>query len=427
MQSIRNILITNEFFHPIEGGIEQYLLFFSKFLISQGIEVNVLTSRFRDDLPPTTEFAGITIYYSDLLNGSLNNPLKTISSSPQIASIISQINPDIVYANNHSSLAIIKAAKMVQKPVVYVCHGVGLMCPLKRRFLQPGYRLCWEGMSWVRCSKCYLFPIKWYKPLNYFLNIIWKIRDYAYAKKILSSANARIGNSNMTAKLFKKSKDTYGIPIMTDTSENGYCPVISDDTLEKFGLTHKQFLFITGRLQSYKGHRYAIEALALMPPTIVLVIGGSSSLANNDPKGSYEVELTHYIKEHKLDNRVIFTGRLTHSELRALYSSARITIVPSIWIETFGSVTLESMACETTVIVTENSGSSECVTSQTGRIIPRQSSKAIADAVLEIWDNAIKMGKQARHDVVEKYSIDVLGKKTLSTLEQIVKKSKLES
>jgi glycosyltransferase involved in cell wall biosynthesis len=143
-----------------------------------------------------------------------------------------------------------------------------------------------------------------------------------------------------------------------------------------------------------------------LPDDVKLVVAGGSNTNQGDVEnfGDYGTRVRDLIGQLGVRDRVIFTGKLDISDLRPLYSGARITLVPSVWIETFGCVTLESLACETPVIVTRNCGSAECVDDRCGRVIPRKDSRHLADTILNIWEDAIQMGIYGRRKTLREHN-----------------------
>src|SRR5205807_5699025 len=65
--------------------------------------------------------------------------------------------------------------------------------------------------------------------------------------------------------------------------------------------------------------------------------------------------------EARGDESVRFLGRLSDDDLVALYSAADVTVVPSLALEGFGLVVLESLACGTPVVVSDAGGLPEAV------------------------------------------------------------------
>jgi len=127
------------------------------------------------------------------------------------------------------------------------------------------------------------------------------------------------------------------------------------------------------------------------------------------------------IQKLDLEDRVVFTDFLMPKELRQLYSGALVTIVPSIWQEPYGQVTIEAMACACPVIITENSGSAEAVYDGVdGYIVPRKDSKAISYAIKMIQKKRDEFGLNARKKVLRQFAWPILSKKILELFYEVL-------
>jgi len=425
--SINRILISSENYYPIGGGIQQYVKGLSLELTRRGYKILILTQYY--DQPEVVEMEEGTVHYSPLMNGSMGEPFRVMGRYKEFARFIKENEVDLVYAINHNSLALIKASKYAGVPVIYGCHGVGLMCPLKIRFLKPDDSICYNECGYVGCSKCYRDQLGklhiWGKigRLLRYPSLLLKIKKYLDAQRILSSADARIGNSRLCASLLRKHEMTFGIPLGIDSNE--YEPVDSTGFKARFNIDC-DYILVPGRLNYIKGQEYAIRALEFIDKDIKLVIAGNASLFGGDPSdlGWYGVKIKGLIASRGLKNRIVFTGLLNKEEMLQAYSGARVTIVPSVWLETFGYVTVESLCCATPVVVTENCGSAECVDNSCGRIIERKNPEAIANAVREIWDKSDKMGVAGRHKVTKELNWQTTADITLEVFDKVSKKYK---
>jgi glycosyltransferase involved in cell wall biosynthesis len=103
-----------------------------------------------------------------------------------------------------------------------------------------------------------------------------------------------------------------------------------------------------------------------------------------------------------LSKRVVFTGMLDQPEMAAAYSGATATLVPSVWSEPFGYVAAESMACETPVIITRNSGAAELIDDTVGQVVPRQDPEAMARAMERVISQSEALGRAARRRAEER-------------------------
>ena len=353
---IKKILITAENYYPKHSGVSQYLRYLSRNLSKRKINVHIMCQSYTGKYYKKKLF-GSTVHYSPLLIGSMGEPFKVIEKKNGIAEFIQKLNVDLVYANNHNSLAVIKACKKINLPVIYGFHGVGLLCPLKIRFLKPDNSLCFNERSILNCLECKLKArlklkhILCRNGITKLFEIIRLVRKYNYAERILDSADARLTNSKYSSKLLRKKERTYGLEQMIETKgKHGYYKVDPTHFKKKYDLD--KYILITSRIHNTKGHIYLIEALKYISKNIKLAIVGSNSLWFKDKMdlGYYAKEIRKLINKLNLKDRIVFTGRLNIKEIRQAYSGALCTVVPSIWIETYGNVVPESLACETPVI-----------------------------------------------------------------------------
>ena len=425
---LEKILITCENYYPIGGGIQQYIRDFSKILIKRGIEVHIICQSYKG-VPPEKELWGAKVHYSDMFTGSMRDPFQVINKQNEIAKFINDLNVDLIFANNHNSLAVIMASHHINIPVVYGFHGVGLLCPLKIRFLRPDDSLCYNQRGYLNCLKCHtmLKRLSFRKLLlskyGWWIlrRTILAVNKYNGAEKILSSANARIANSTMASKLFREKINTFGIPYLLEyEGKHGFYSVDPTSFKKKFNLD--KYVLVPGRLHKTKGQVYAVKALKYLPTDIIMVFAGNASLwmGNKNELGAYAEEIKKYIERNGYEDRVVFTGRLEHDELRAAYSGALCSVIPSIWIETFGYVIIESLACETPVVVTKNCGAVECVDKTCAVIVKRKDPKAIADAIMKIPSKRDEMGKSGRKKLSEQFSPESLVNKTVSIFEGVL-------
>jgi glycosyltransferase involved in cell wall biosynthesis len=153
-------------------------------------------------------------------------------------------------------------------------------------------------------------------------------------------------------------------------------------------------LFI-GQIVLRKGVHYLIDAFCkLKLPDIELVL-----------IGEIEPEFKDFITDKvKLDTRIKLLGQIPNAELQQYYSSASVFVLPSL-ADSFGLVSLEAMACELPVIVTENTGSNEAVSEGVnGFIIPIRNAQIIAEKLAWFYehpDERRMMGIRARESALE--------------------------
>jgi glycosyltransferase involved in cell wall biosynthesis len=429
-----NLLIFSDQYYPLGGGIEQYLRGLGKELTIQGHKVTFLT-RTVDGCQTEEVMTEGSVLRTDLLLDAIPNPQAVLDRWQNIIPLINSVKPDVVYANHHTSVAAIKACKELSIPVIYGCHGWGLLCPLKIRFLKPDNSLCYNERSVKNCSQCYkqlhlpsritgISTSKQYLKIKFGSrkDISTKVAQYDQFQEILESADARIILSRKWSSFFDK-ENTFTIPLGIDTDL--FARTDPAPFLQKYGIEGK-YILLTSRIHNTKGHEWAIRALNHLPNEIKLVIAGNTSLFIG-PKREENMHTRHVrqiIDEFKLKDRIIFTGFLNNEELIQAYSGAVATIVPSIWLEAFAYVTIEAMSCACPVVVTESCGSADLVANGIeGYVVSRMDPQAIAEAVLKIMPYLEQMGKAAREKVVRRLNWSKIAHEVFQVVKTATKNS----
>jgi phosphatidylinositol alpha-1,6-mannosyltransferase len=172
------------------------------------------------------------------------------------------------------------------------------------------------------------------------------------------------------------------------------------------------YLVNTARLVNQKGFDTTIRALPLLPAHIkLLVVGG----------GPDETMLKDLVKEHKLDDRVIFTGQVERNVVTQYRMASDIFVGPS-RSEGLGNAFLSAMACRMPVVATQVGGIADFLFDSkrnpgkgaTGWAVDPESPRQIAEAVKEILANPERVREvtdRARKMVEEEYDWDLVAKK----------------
>jgi len=122
----------------------------------------------------------------------------------------------------------------------------------------------------------------------------------------------------------------------------------------KYGIT-KPYILYTGTLEPRKNIRSILDAYEKLPEHV----RASYSLVLAGGKGWLDESIKNRLDELKhLD--IITTGYVPDEDLPALYSGASVFVYPSLY-EGYGMPPLEAMACNTPVIVANNSSLPEVV------------------------------------------------------------------
>ena len=123
--------------------------------------------------------------------------------------------------------------------------------------------------------------------------------------------------------------------------------------------------------------------------------------------GSQENELKQLVKNLKLEDDVIFTGRIPFSEVSNYFNMIDVLANLSDY-ESFGVSVIEAMACEKPVIATNTGGLKEIIENQEfGSLVDIGNIDQTADEIEKyLLDSDLKqkVGLQARKKIIEKYN-----------------------
>lgn len=286
------ICLTHELFYPeIVGGGEILLKKTVEMLLSQGIEVHIITSSTSIQKKITIEknrfkIIRIKVPHRYLLNFYSHTILK----------LISKISPDLIHTNTFNiALPSFYAAKSLKIPIILMVHGV--------------YSITFPKM----------FGIKGF--------LFWKMEKFILERKY----DIGIFLSDFS---YNFARVSYQLPYE--------CVII------KPGIPHRSFpskvkdidVLFVGRLSPQKGVEKVIEIAKRLPNFKFMIVG----------KGELESLLTKTIKKERLRN-IVYKKYVNEEELKSIYGRAKIFILPSV-MEGLGFTILEAMSGGCVIIST---------------------------------------------------------------------------
>ncbi|MCP1092511.1 glycosyltransferase family 4 protein [Bacillaceae bacterium OS4b] len=154
-----------------------------------------------------------------------------------------------------------------------------------------------------------------------------------------------------------------------------------------------------GQLASNKGVEYLINAIKDLPNNIVskLYVCGDGPLIES---------LTQLANG---DNRIVFTGKLKHGEVKDYMRLVDLTIMPSVWEEPFGRVIIESYQTGTPVFASNVGGIPEIIINPKNHCFSPESSEEIRKCI-EAYYKSSDSYKEKLHidciDTSKKYNVD---------------------
>lgn len=230
-----------------------------------------------------------------------------------------------------------------------------------------------------------------------------KIKSFKEAKTIIAISNCT------KEKLISQISDIWGKIFILPNAVNGekfYPYEKPQNLLSKYGLSKNDRIIITvARLsasEKYKGYDKVITSL----PYVIREIPEAKYILIGDGNDIERIE--NLIKELKLENRVILTGRVEN--LLDYYNLSDVFVMPSKG-EGFGSVFLEALACGKPVIAGNQDGSRDAVLDgELGILVNPDDAKEIAIAIIKIFKKEVPKklldAKYLREEVLKVYGFD---------------------
>jgi glycosyltransferase involved in cell wall biosynthesis len=173
------------------------------------------------------------------------------------------------------------------------------------------------------------------------------------------------------------------IRVVYQTCDERFQQTISSEqiarTKRKMNLPQDYMLYV-GSIIERKNLLRIVQAMTQLPKNldIPLVVIGEGK--------SYKEKVIDFVKENKLENRIIFIDKMIYSELPEVYAGASLFLYPSEY-EGFGIPVIEALFMKTPVITSDCS----CLPEAAGKdsiLIPPTSVEAIADAIENILTDA---------------------------------------
>jgi L-malate glycosyltransferase len=224
-------------------------------------------------------------------------------------------------------------------------------------------------------------------------------------REVLDEADAVIAASQVAfseaQKMVSRPERIHLIPNGVDT--NRFNQSLDGTAIrKKLGIKNQTVVFTLRSHEPKYGLEYLIRAASIVTSktdNVVFVLGG---------EGSMRCHHQQLVTQLRLENKVLFTGKIPQSEVPSYYSMGDIVVVPSLQ-EAFGLVVSEAMACGKPVVGTNVGGiPDQLIDGFNGFIVPPKNAEEIAEKILWLVNNpeaAKRMGAHGRDVVERKFDI----------------------
>lgn len=370
------MLLYSPVFWPSLGGVEAITETLGREMIAAGIDCRVVTETPSDE--------------------ARDYPFEVIRK-PSITERFRLTNwCDIVHSNS-ASVAFWPYCELLKKPFIWTHNGYQVACI--------------DGLGWEAGNPAPIAPIASFRHH-------WKLNGARKAliggfKLIFRRYVAIQGvslNIPATRWVDKRLKLPRSVQAYTPYPNAGFLSSTGDKINPKI-----DFLYV-GRLVTEKGVDTLIQALALLSekrdqrPTLRIIGGG--------PQAPGLKALT---KDLDLLGQIDFTGPLSGDKLKDAIAETSIALVPSIWEEPMGGVTLELLSAGKSLIVSQKGGHAE-VCGDAALTFSNGDPEALAARMATLLDSPMKQAqlREAAKGRIGQFSAKRLTRRYISIYESVV-------
>jgi phosphatidylinositol alpha-mannosyltransferase len=184
----------------------------------------------------------------------------------------------------------------------------------------------------------------------------------------------------------------------------------------------KQNILFLGRLEFRKGVNYLLKAYLQIkqeiPNSRLLIVGPGTRLRKRYEK---------WVRRHRLEEDVIFTGFVSNSDRIRYYKTADIFCAPATSRESFGIVLVEAMALGKPIVATNIDGYASVVTDgEQGLLVPPYDAPRLAQALMTLMNDKKlreQMGAKGKLKAKE-YSWEHVGQRVFDYYNQVIDKNR---
>ncbi|MFP3389688.1 1,4-alpha-glucan branching protein domain-containing protein [Brevibacillus sp. SIMBA_040] len=393
-QPERSVLVLSWEFPPhVVGGLGRAVYDLSRHLVSQGIEVHVLTGA-ADSVAKQEQMDGVHVHRlptyvpserEDFMQWVFQLNLAMVDAVEALMQ--NGLRADVIHAHDWLvGWAAIELKQRLSIPLVTTIHALehgrhqGIHTPLQHRIHECERILTEASDRVIVCS-------------HYMGNEVKKLFHVA-------SEKLTVIHNGVEAKMAYE--------------------VENQELRQQLSLGDGPILFFVGRLVREKGAHLLVEAVARLIhayPALQLVIAGRGPILEDLRQTAAQMGVTHHVR---------FLGFVDDERRDQLFHLADVAVFPSLY-EPFGIVALEAMSFGTPLVVADTGGLREIVRhGENGATVYAGDVESLVNQLhwmLGNPDKRLQMAAAARNDVLEHYDWTMLAQQTIEQYRLLTKSS----
>ena len=389
---MRLLLVTNYFPPHYTGGAEVVVYNECHGLREQGVDASVLmiNARMKEQQDHHREYKGVPIHEITYRPHRLKSGLLQ-AFDPRIyramLAELRRVQPDLVHVHNVSgtTLAPFLACHRLGLPVVLTLHDHWLLCPNNMLYRRDG-SLCDVSTRSRTCNQCF-------RRYDFWANIPgrrWLFARLVDSVRLFVSPSQKLVELHVAASYDRSRFRVVPNGIKPALFQLPADPAVRAITREA---GQRRTLLFAGAIAENKGILTLVAAAPLLAryvPGVRLVVAGTG-----DPS---LIEALRGVDPDVIE----LLGQVPFQEMRALYATADLTVVPSLWYENSPMCIYESLLAGTPVLGSEVGGIPELIElGQTGYTFGRGDPVALTERVIQHFARSARERRAMRRQCVE--------------------------
>ncbi|MEJ2212281.1 MAG: glycosyltransferase family 4 protein [Anaerolineae bacterium] len=386
------LLVTNYFPPHYTGGAEVVVYNECHGLREQGVDASVLmiNARMKEQQDRHREYKGVPIHEITFRPYRLKSGLLQ-AFDPRIyramLAELRRVQPDLVHVHNvsGSTLALFPACRRLGLPVVLTLHDHWLLCPNNMLYRRDG-SLCDVSTSSRTCDQCF-------RRYDFWANVPGRRRLFA---RLVAGVDLFVSPSQKLVDLHVAAGyDRSRFRVVPNGIKPALFQLPADPAVRAVTREagRRRSLLFAGAIAENKGILTLVEAAPLLAryvPGIRLVVAGGGDPGLVEALRGVDPDVVELL------------GQVPFQEMRALYATADLTVVPSLWYENSPMCIYESMLAGTPVLGSEVGGIPELIEpGKTGYTFRRGDPVALTERVIQHFARSARERRDMRRQCVQ--------------------------